>query len=77
VDNRTEVFADDNVTGVVLEGGPTDFPTTLPIQRITVDGERIRVQHRGGYEHFECVDISPEGPRPRVFRWTMRTQIAE
>lgn len=77
MDNRTEVLADDKAIGVVLEGGPTDLPTTLPIQRIAVDGERIRVPHRGGYEHFERAEVSPEDPPASVFRWTMRTQIAE
>jgi hypothetical protein len=38
--------------------------------------ERIKLPHWGGHEHFELV-AEPEGTEPRVYRWSMRTRIAE
>ena len=43
-------------------------------QRVGVSDRKIKILHRGGYEHFErdVVDTTPV-----VFRWTARTAIAE
>lgn len=64
---------------IVLEGGPPDIPETTWIQRVMPDHHKIKVAHRGGYEHFELASRSRglDGPELAIFRWTMRTKIAE
>lgn len=69
MDNQIEAIVDGLAVHVRLEGGPADI--TLPAQRIRVDGTKIKLPHLGGYEHFERTSESG------VFRWTMRTAIAE
>jgi hypothetical protein len=66
------------VVDAVLVGGPDDLPEAARRTRAR-DGDTIKVVHRGGYEHFDCDDRpqEQEGHGPRVFRWTMRTRIAE
>ncbi|MEU1408757.1 DUF5988 family protein [Streptomyces sp. NPDC005728] len=61
----------------VLEGGPADLLDR--VVTITPPGTEIRVQHNGGYEHFEAtprLQDTAEGPL-RVYAWTYRTSIAE
>lgn len=62
----------------VLVGGPSDLPTTERSRRLPRDGQKVKIHHRGGYEHFER-EVNTEGPRsaPVVFRWTVRTRVAE
>ncbi|MEU7482270.1 DUF5988 family protein [Lentzea sp. NPDC042327] len=55
---------------VVLEGGPGNI--TIP-EQVTVDRGKIKLPCRGGHEHFERVSED----KPSVFRWTMRTSLAE
>ncbi|MGW6445285.1 DUF5988 family protein [Lentzea sp. NPDC055074] len=55
---------------VVLEGGPAHI--TIP-EQVTVDRGKIKLPCRGGHEHFERVSEE----EPSVFRWTMRTSLAE
>jgi hypothetical protein len=61
---------------VVLTGGPSDLPATLRNLRVHHGERKIKVIHRGGYEHFEreapALEIAPV-----VYRWTTRTRIAE
>lgn len=76
-DDVSHVTAVDAVDAVLV-GGPDDLPAAVRRTRVR-DGDTIKVVHRGGYEHFDC-DERPqdqERPGPRVFRWTMRTRIAE
>lgn len=62
----------------VLRGGPHDLPETLRTHRAPAEDLKIKVLHRGGYEHFERVDGTvPDGPAQVVFEWTMRTKVAE
>ncbi|MFG2044471.1 DUF5988 family protein [Dactylosporangium sp. NPDC048998] len=64
---------------VRLEGGPRDFPEELRVHPEPAAGEKIKIEHHGGYEHFERTDESIEldGGPGTVFRWTQRTRIAE
>ncbi|WP_433550558.1 DUF5988 family protein [Micromonospora zamorensis] len=63
---------------VVLEGGPTDLPAALRGPSEQIEGTKIKIMHLGGYEHFERIsEEADDGSRPIVFRWTMRTRIAE
>jgi hypothetical protein len=59
----------------VLEGGPADLPTELRVLRTLPAGRTFKVPHRGGYEHFELSQEDSDGIP--VFRWTMRTKVAE
>lgn len=59
----------------VLEGGPVDLPADLRSQVVSDGTEKIKVHHRGGHEHFERAPAAHAGPI--VYRWTMRTKIAE
>ena len=61
----------------VLTGGPDDIPPGLRETRIPTDREKIKIPHRGGYEHFERDAGVPADPTRLVFRWTGRTAIAE
>lgn len=68
--------SDDQLIDIVLEGGPDELPTRM---RVPVDDDtrdRIKLPHWGGHEHFRLV-AEPECTEPRVYRWSMRTRIAE
>jgi hypothetical protein len=62
----------------VLEGGPESIPAAQRTQEVSPFDEKIKLPHHGGYEHFERVG-SLEGNTAEhlVYRWTMRTQVAE
>ncbi|MCQ8827762.1 DUF5988 family protein [Streptomyces malaysiensis] len=61
---------------VVLEGGPEDLPRAFRTGRSTLISKKLKIQHRNGYEHFELVNDSTD-ITTAIFRWTMRTKIAE
>ena len=63
----------------ILEGGPVSIPGTSRSRLVSPLDEKIKVPHEGGYEHFERTsEITPDGhQQPVVYRWTMRTAIAE
>lgn len=63
----------------VLEGGPAEIPTDLRTRTALPADHKIKIPHLGGYEHFELVDepVRATGSAPAVFRWTMRTEVAE
>lgn len=68
----------ENMIQAVLVGGPSDLPATVRSQRLPPDGQKVKVHHRGGYEHFERETAAVAGsPDPVVFRWTTRTRVAE
>jgi hypothetical protein len=60
---------------VVLEGGPPDLPME-DWTRWMGDEVKIKIPHCGGYEHFERVDATSRDDQ-RIFRWIMRTEVAE
>ncbi|GAA0570584.1 DUF5988 family protein [Actinomadura livida] len=68
-----------NPIDVVLVGGPDDLPVTARRMRAPAADETIKIPHRGGYEHFERERRlgRPDDRETPVFRWTMRTKIAE
>lgn len=74
-----QVASPSNSVTAVLQGGPADLPETLRVQRVSLSDEKIKVPHYGGYEHFERVGELAELTERQtiVFRWTMRTKIAE
>ncbi|MHC3471306.1 DUF5988 family protein [Streptomyces sp. 7R007] len=63
---------------VALEGGPSDIPSQMTLEHSVLDDGKVKVRYLGGYEHFELVDErSPAADDMPVFRWTMRTKVAE
>lgn len=62
-----------------LEGGPLDLPQSVRSSVVQPDTLKVKIGHNGGYEHFERTDADNAAePDPIViFRWTMRTKIAE
>lgn len=75
----TKAAPDANSIRAVLEGGPASIPEAWRTQTVGPHDEKIKIPHRGGYEHFvrsgELRDSSP--PKGIVFRWAIRTEIAE
>jgi Family of unknown function (DUF5988) len=63
----------------VLEGGLASIPIASRIQTVGPHDEKIKLPHYGGYEHFERTSELDENAAHQevVFRWTMRTKIAE
>ncbi|MGI5183707.1 DUF5988 family protein [Dactylosporangium sp. CA-152071] len=59
---------------VRLEGGPASFPAELRRQLARPDDEKIKVQYKGGHEHFERRQDEAGSP---VYVWTGRTFFAE
>jgi hypothetical protein len=48
------------------------------LRLVNPDDQKIKILHHGGYEHFERVSPSDEDIAPQIiFRWTMRTKVAE
>jgi Family of unknown function (DUF5988) len=63
----------------VLEGGPESIPAAQRMREVGSLDEKIKLPHHGGYEHFERVSAL-EGSiaaQRLVYRWTMRTEVAE
>ncbi|TCK22286.1 DUF5988 family protein [Pseudonocardia endophytica] len=66
----------DSGTDVVLEGGPAGATLADALVAALPTGpDRLKIPHRGGYEHFERHDDAAQGPV--VYRWVTRTTIAE
>jgi hypothetical protein len=51
----------------------------LRIQAVSPLEEKIKLPHYGGYEHFERTGWLGEDTSSQdlIFRWTMRTEVAE
>lgn len=73
----------------VLVGGPSDIlPSRRIIHCVALDEVKIKVPHRGGYEHF-VRDTIPSSARESAFppdavsavtviyHWSARTEVAE
>ncbi|KOX12428.1 DUF5988 family protein [Nocardiopsis sp. NRRL B-16309] len=65
------------VTHVLLVGGPTDLPPDLRRYFLRSGETTVKIPHRGGYEHFECVASTRGTDRPPLYQWTERTTAAE
>lgn len=68
-----------NAVEAVLQGGPESIPVTSRRQEVSPLAEKIKLSHYGGYEHFERTASLVEDITCRqvIFRWTMRTEVAE
>ncbi|MER8158755.1 DUF5988 family protein [Streptomyces sp. NPDC094472] len=74
--DHVSYLSDGSPIEVVLEGGPEDLPRAFQTGRSTLSSRKLKIQHRDGYEHFELVSDSAD-ITTAIFRWTMRTKIAE
>lgn len=63
----------------VLQGGPATIPTASRMQEVNPLAEKIKLPHYGGYEHFERTAslVEDTSCRQVIYRWTMRTELAE
>jgi Family of unknown function (DUF5988) len=68
-----------NSVQAILEGGPESIPMASRIQVVSPLDEKIKLPHYGGYEHFERAEWLDENTISQhlIFRWTMRTEVAE
>jgi hypothetical protein len=75
----------DELINVSLQGGPEAIPRTVQVEKSKLEDGKLKIEHLGGYEHFEraALDHGPDGKRnpdtglEEIFRWTLRTKIAE
>ncbi|GIJ60428.1 DUF5988 family protein [Virgisporangium aurantiacum] len=79
-DRRNDEFTDDAraagpAVAAVLEGGPADLPAADRSRAVPAGADKIKLRWQGGYEHFVRHDSGAGGPV--VFRWAMRTRVAE
>lgn len=72
----------EDLVEVALLGGPASIPRTFRAERSKIHEGKLKIEHHGGYEHFEYI----EGPRETgnadnnsrpMFRWAFRTKPAE
>jgi hypothetical protein len=76
----------EELINVSLQGGPESIPRTVSVERSKFEDGKLKIEHLGGYEHFERAvagqDVDggsedPDGVTVEIFRWTLRTKIAE
>jgi hypothetical protein len=78
MEDTATVSRDSDFIKAVLEGGPASIPEALRLQTINPREEKIKIPYYGGYEHFERTNgDGPDSAGHVVFRWTMRTEVAE
>jgi Family of unknown function (DUF5988) len=73
---RNSLTTSEDTIEITLSGGPAEIGHTRRASAAELVERKIKVQHRGGYEHFEFA-AGPAGTAPVTFTWTMRTKIAE
>jgi hypothetical protein len=63
----------------ILEGGPPTIPAASRVQQVRPQDDKVKLPHYGGYEHFERTGSLVEDASCRhvIYRWCMRTKIAE
>jgi hypothetical protein len=68
--------ATDYSVEIALNGGPVEIARRMRASVTEILERKVKVPHRGGYEHFEFATDSA-GSVPVTFSWTMRTKVAE
>jgi hypothetical protein len=63
----------------IVEGGPATIPHASRVRAVSPLDEKVKLPHYGGYEHFERTGhlVPDTSGLPVIFRWTMRTEMAE
>jgi hypothetical protein len=75
----------DELINVSLQGGPEAIPRTVQVEKSKLEDGKLKIEHLGGYEHFERATSDHDPDRAHsaapglkeIFRWTLRTKIAE
>ena len=76
----------DGLISVSLQGGPDEIPRTVRVERSKLQDGTLKIEHLGGYEHFERTVsgrdpdgglADPNTGSPETFRWTLRAKVAE
>jgi hypothetical protein len=90
--NETPIQPGQVTIDAVLVGGPNDMlPSRRIVHGVASGDAKIKVPHRGGYEHFVrgAIDAIPSSaqesapiprPVPKVtvtYHWSARTEVAE
>jgi hypothetical protein len=77
------------IIDAVLVGGPTDMPPSRRIVHgVALEDVKIKVMHRGGYEHFvrdtilysaheSALPSDSDSTATVIYRWSARTEVAE
>jgi hypothetical protein len=73
---RNSLTTSEDTVEITLSGGPAEIGHTRRASAAEIVERKIKIPHRGGYEHFEFA-ADPAGPAPVTFTWIMRTKIAE
>ena len=63
------------IVDVIVEAAPAGVPRRFRVRRSQIVDRTLKLPRAGGYDHLELV--AAEAAVPAVFRWTMRTAIAE
>ncbi|MFC4069036.1 DUF5988 family protein [Actinoplanes subglobosus] len=61
----------------LLAGGPDSLPAELRRCAAPESDDRIKVEHWGGYEHFQRRSVQNPDDGFVIFDWVTRTRIAE
>lgn len=85
--HATPIHSGQLTIDAVLIGGPNDMPSSRRmVHGVTLDDVKIKVLHRGGYEHFVRDHIlysAHESALPSgsivtvIYHWAARTEVAE
>ena len=77
--DTTTVSGNSSFVQAVLEGGPASIPEALRSLTVNPLEDTVKILFYGGYEHFVRADMAAaDAVRGHVvFRWAMRTEIAE
>lgn len=79
MERTIEAAPNDPSVRAILVGGPASLPAGSRIQTVSHHSDKIKIAHRGGYEHFERQGSPDDAgiPEEIQFHWTMRTNVAE
>jgi hypothetical protein len=79
MDDAVMEMVDLSSVQAILEGGPATIPNTSRRQVVSPLEEKVKLPHYGGYEHFERTGslVEDTSCREIIFRWSMRTELAE
>ncbi|MDG4785104.1 DUF5988 family protein [Micromonospora sp. WMMD1102] len=71
--------SEERAEDVILIGGPSDLPEARRNCRVEGGTAKVKIGHLGGHEHFERTEerLSSSTGLARVYRWCMRTRVAE
>jgi len=85
----TPIQSSQVMINAVLVGGPSDIPPSRrTIHGVPLDDVKIKVPHRGGYEHFvrdvsqhsedaSTLPSSSDSTATVIYHWSARTEVAE